>query len=374
MTSLRKLQPRYRTWSATSGDRRDHQVLVALVTHPTRPEAAEAAEVASRVCAANGAAFTPLDVWREEQRPADALSGVPQRPDLVVAIGGDGTFLRGLAVAVEADAPVIGVNAGRVGFLCPFAATELSGALTAAISGRVSVEPRMLLTLRASRPLQIPPDLETLLRFGRGPSPAPPTERPGTPDEVGWGVPLHLTALNDVVFERLTRDRQASIAVYLSGRLFATYSADAVVVASPTGSTAYSFAAGGPVVSPRQEALVFTPVAPHMAFNRSIVTAADEPIGVRVLRRSGQVTVVLDGRVHGVLDPGDWVAVYPAPRRAKVIIPNRDDFFRRLRERFSLADAPAAAADMASEPPLLVYRPHLPVPEDLKHLHLPSPE
>ncbi|MFC5927934.1 NAD(+)/NADH kinase [Micromonospora vulcania] len=349
-------------------------MLVAVVVHPTRPQAAETAEMVSRICAEHGAASQALDVWQDEQSPADVLAGMAQRPQLVVTIGGDGTLLRGLAVAVEADAPVLGVKAGRVGFLTPFAATDLPRVLGAALAGRAPTQERMLLTLRASRPLHVPSELRTLLRYGRGPDPVPPVPRPGTPDQVGWGVPLGLSALNDVVFEKLGRDRQTSVAVYLSGRLFATYSADGVMVASPTGSTAYSFAAGGPVLSPRLNALVFTPVAPHMAFNRSMVTAPDEPVGVQVLPRSGQVAVVVDGRVHGILDPGDWVAVYPARRRAKLIVADVDDFFGRLRDQFSLADAPAARADTGSEPPLLVYRPDLPVPEELQHLHLPMEE
>jgi NAD+ kinase len=350
------------------------RMLVAVVTHPTRPEAAAAAAAVSQICAEHGATPVALDVWQDGQSPADVLAATPQRPDLVVTIGGDGTFLRGLAVAVEADAPVLGVNAGRVGFLTPVEADDLPKALSAALAGQAPTQTRMLLTLRASRPLHIPPDLQTLLRFGRGPAPAPPTERPGTPDQVGWGISLGLTAINDVVFEKLGRDRQASLAVYLAGRLFTTYSADGVMVASPTGSTAYSFAAGGPVLSPRLDALVFTPVAPHMAFNRSMVAAPDEPVGIRVLPQSGQVAVVIDGRVHGVLDPGDWVAVHAAPRRARIIVAERDDFFGRLRDRFSLADAPAARADTGGEPPLLVYRPDLPVPANLQHLHLPPPE
>ncbi|MFF0151926.1 hypothetical protein [Micromonospora sp. NPDC005203] len=151
---------------------------------------------------------------------------------------------------------------------------------------RAPIQERMLLTLRASRPLQVPPELRTLLRYGRGPDPVPPLPRPSTPDEVGWGVPMGLNALN---------------------------SADGVLVASPTGSTAYSFAADGPVLSPRLNALVFTPVAPDTAFNRSMVTAPDEPVGVQVLPKSGRVAVVVDGRVHGILDPGWLMLPPPAP-------------------------------------------------------------
>ena len=177
-------------------------------------------------------------------------------------------------------------------------------------------------------------------------------------------------ALNDIVFEKLARDRQASLAMYIDGRLFASYSADALVVSSPTGSTAYSFAAGGPVLSPRVGGIVFTPVAPHMIFDRSLVLGADEAVAVRVLDHSGQVAVSVDGQLRGVLDPGDWVGVYAGQQRARLVRLRPSDFFGRLRSRFGLADAAAAAAD-GSAP--LEYRPDTPLPAEIAHLYLAPP-
>ena len=139
--------------------------------------------------------------------------------------------------------------------------------------------------------------------------------------------------------------------MYLGDRLFASYSADALIVATPTGSTAYSFSAGGPVLSPQLEGIVLTPVAPHMIFNRSLVLAADEIVSVRVLERSGQVAVSVDGQLRGIVDPGDWVAVYAAPWRARLVRLHPSDFYGRLRDRFALADAPAAVADSGAPAP-----------------------
>ncbi|GDY79222.1 hypothetical protein SAV31267_087070 [Streptomyces avermitilis] len=184
-----------------------------------------------------------------------------------------------------------------------------------------------------------------------------------------WGIALHVTALNDIVLEKLARDRQVSVGVYLAGRLLASYSADALLVATPTGSTAYSFAAGGPVVSPRAEALIFTPVAPHMAFNRSVVAAPDEPIALRVLDRSGPAAVSVDGQLRGVLDPGDWIGVYAAPRRLKAVRLGPMDFYGRLRERMNLTDAPAAVADGQAAP---LWPVTSAPPADLAHLTLPQ--
>ncbi|MBW8794227.1 MAG: NAD(+)/NADH kinase, partial [Streptomyces sp.] len=172
----------------------------------------------------------------------------------------------------------------------------------------------------------------------------------------------------DVVFEKLARDRQASVAVFVDGRRFVSYSADAVIVSTPTGSTAYSFAAGGPVVSPCAEALVFTPVAPHMTFNRSVVTAPNEAVGLRVLERSGQAAVSVDGQVRGVLEPGDWIGVYAAPTRLRVVRLAAMDFYGRLRERMNLTDAPAAVADGTPAP---LWSLRTPPPGDMSHLSLP---
>src|SRR2546426_787123 len=156
----------------------------------------------------------------------------------------------------------------------------------------------MTLTMRASRPLEIPSGIESLLRYGRGPALPPPAVRPESTEGDGWGVALDVAALNDVVLEKLARDHQVSLGVYMAGRLLASYSADAVIVATPTGSTAYSFAAGGPILSPHMDAVVFTPVAPHMTFNRTVVAAPNEPVALRVLPHSGQAAVSVDGRPH----------------------------------------------------------------------------
>src|SRR5688572_22187218 len=310
---------------------------IGLVVHTGQPAANAAAQQVREWAVRHGVACAELDVWHEGERLAEHDEAERAGyPDLVVTVGGDGTLLRGVRVAAPIGALVLGVDVGRVGFLTDVKAEEVTQALDAVHAGTAQVDARMTLTMRASRPLEMPAGLREFWHYGRGPALPPPAVREGDADRVGWGVPLNLMALNDVVFEKLSRDRQASLAVYLSGRLLAFYSADAVIVSSSTGSTAYSFAAGGPIASPRLDALIFTPVAPHMSFNRSIVLSRTERLGVRVLERSGQVVVSVDGQPRGVLDPGDWVSVYAAQRRAKLVRLADPVFVNRLRSKLGL--------------------------------------
>ncbi|MFG2267086.1 NAD(+)/NADH kinase [Streptomyces sp. NPDC048720] len=343
---------------------------VGLVVHGGRAEAVVAARAAREWCAEHEVACADIDVWQEgERHSAREEMDAAGDPDLVITLGGDGTFLRGARLAAENDALVLGVDLGRVGFLTEVPAPAVRAALDAVREERITVENRMLLTLRASCRLEVPEPMEALVRYGRGPMLPPPRVRAECEIGDDWGVALNVVALNDVVLEKLTRDRQVSVGVYLAGRLLAAYSADALLVATPTGSTAYSFAAGGPVVSPRAEGLIFTPVAPHMAFNRSVVAAPDEPIALRVLERSGPAAVSIDGQVRGVLDPGDWIGVYAAPRRLKAVRLGPMDFYGRLRERMNLTDAPAALADGEAAP---LWPVRTPPPGDLAHLAMPA--
>ena len=346
---------------------------IGIVVHEGKAVARAAAVTVREWAAAQGVPVANVDVWhdgelaRRHARDEAAEAGFP---DLFVTIGGDGTFLRGARIASATDAAVLGVDVGRVGFLTEVGVDDLVRALDAVQDGTATIEERLTLSMRASRPLEIPDGIEGLIRYGRGPILPPPHVRATLPGDVGWGVGLDVMALNDVVFEKLARDRQASLAMYAGGRLFASYSADALVVSSPTGSTAYSFAAGGPVLSPRVAGIVFTPVAPHMIFDRSLVFGADEIVAVQVLRHSGQVAVSVDGQLRGVLDPGDWLAVFACQQPARLVRLRPSDFFGRVRRRFGLTDAAAATAD-GSAP--LEYRPNTPRPAEIAHLYLAPP-
>lgn len=343
---------------------------LGIVVHGGRPEAVSGARTVREWCARNGVGCVDIDVWRGQGSRHHAREEVQAAgtPDLIVTLGGDGTFLRGARIAAQKDIRVLGIDLGKVGFLTETPVTEVERALDAVHAGKSECEERMTLTMRASRLLEMPARVEEVLCYGRGPALPPPQPQPDAGQDDSWGIALDVTALNDIVVEKLARDHQVSVGVYIAGRLLASYSADGVIMATPTGSTAYSFAAGGPVLSPRMRAVIFTPVAPHMTFNRTVIANADEPVALRVLPHSGRAAVSVDGQLRGVLEPGDWIGVIAAPRPLRLVRLSPANFYGRLRERMRLTDAPATAADGEAAP---MFRPSSPIPDDLRHLQLP---
>ncbi|MFD8705181.1 NAD(+)/NADH kinase [Kitasatospora sp. NPDC059648] len=218
--------------------------------------------------------------------------------DLVISLGGDGTMLRAMRLVVGGHAPVLGVNVGRLGFLAEVDIPELPAALDAVDDHRFTVEARS----------------GVHARFG----------------DVGE------TALNDVVLLRSPGHRSAAVAVVVQNQPFVAYTADAVVVATPTGSTAYSFSAGGPIVSPNAEGLLVTPVAPHAAFNRSVFLSSGEVLALEVQPRSGDLAVEADGLLVGHVSPGDVVEVTMLPGAARVVRLGRTTFYQRAQRKLRL--------------------------------------
>ena len=180
-----------------------------------------------------------------------------RRADLLVSMGGDGTMLRAMRLANGQRFPVLGVNLGKLGFLAEVDVPDLAEALSAIDGHKYTVEPRLAVDAVIG-------------------------------DQV-------ITAFNDIAFVRFPGQKTAAVSVWAGGDRFVSYAADALVVATPTGSTAYSFSAGGPIVSPAVEALVITPVAPHSAYNRGLVVSVDDHLALNILPGSGQLAVEADG-------------------------------------------------------------------------------
>jgi NAD+ kinase len=225
--------------------------------------------------------------------------GMAERADLLVSLGGDGTMLRTMRLASGTGTPVLGVNVGRLGFLAEVDVPDLAGALSAIDSHQFSTEPRAGLAATIE------------------------------------GHPA--LAFNDIVLVRIPGNgRIAAVELRVEGHPFVRYAADAVIVATPTGSTAYSFSAGGPIVSPSAEGLLVTPVAPHSAFNRSLFLSSGEKLALSVLPVSGELAVEADGIVVGHARPGDTIDVTLLPGAAKVVRLGRTTFYQRAQRRLRL--------------------------------------
>ena len=224
--------------------------------------------------------------------------------DLLVAVGGDGTVLGALALGAPRGVPVLGVNLGRLGYLTEIEAHELDQAMSAIENGNYAVEERAVLRV-------IPRE----------------------------GCPLAETsAYNDFVLTRQPGRGQAGLELIVDGELFARYSVDAVVVSTPTGSTAYNFSAGGPIVSPRLAGLLVTPVAPHASFNRALVLSPHEQVELRVLPESHDLHVEVDGRSVGTTPPGSRIDVALGDHPGLVVRLGHLSFAARARQKLRLAD------------------------------------
>jgi NAD+ kinase len=234
-----------------------------------------------------------------------------ERADLLVSLGGDGTMLRAMRMMSGNGAPVLGVNLGRLGFLAEIDIPELPDALSAIDAHQFTVEPRAAVCATF----------------------------PGHRDKV---------AFNDIVLVRVPGHGMTAVELVVEGHSFVRYAADAVIVATPTGSTAYSFSAGGPIVSPSATGLLVTPVAPHSAFNRALFLSGGEKLALEVLPTSGEVAIEADGQIAGHVGPGDVIELTLIPAAANVVRLGRTTFYQRTQRRLRLTGSAEADADAGS--------------------------
>ncbi len=225
--------------------------------------------------------------------------------DLVVGIGGDGTILRAVDLAAPQRVPVLGVNVGQLGYLATIEPESLRASMKRFLAGSFSVEERMRLEVAVER-------------------------ADGT-------VEKSCFALNEAVLERCEPGHTIRLDAEFDGEPFTPYVADGLIVATPTGSTAYAFSVRGPIMAPRHRAILVAPVAPHMLFDRSMVLEPSTEVRLTVSgHRAAQLSI--DGRSAGVLEDGDAVRCTGARLPALLVTFGGDDFHRVLRAKFSLAD------------------------------------
>ena len=243
---------------------------------------------------------------------------IPQQSDLVVVLGGDGTLL-GMAKAIAEsghEVPILGVNFGSLGFLTEITRPEIFTAIDSVMADRASYDLRMMLRAVATLAPQ------------RG-VPAARTVRDGVDATVS-----HM-ALNDVVFSRTALSRIIELEVSVGDQLMTAVKADGLIVATPTGSTAYNLAAGGPIVHPAMDALLLTPIAPHTLTNRPIVIPSEREVRVRSTGSNAgdEVYVTVDGQTGFGMHEGDEIAITRAERPLRLVRSTTRSYFEVLRQK-----------------------------------------
>jgi NAD+ kinase len=282
---------------------------VALVVHNERSSAANTARELAKWLIDGGhrVRLLPSDaevVGRADLRvePGALTVGC----DLAVSLGGDGTMLRTVDLVASADIPVIGVNLGQLGYLTEVDPLRVRDALTQFFAGDYEIEQRMLLSVTVDAPS-------------------------------GGVEAAEAVALNEAVIEKTESGHTVRLDVAINGRPFTPYATDGVIVATPTGSTAYAFSARGPIVAPTHRALLLTPVSPHMLFDRTLVLEPATELRITVDgHRPAALSV--DGRVLGQLRKGDAIVATAAAHSARLVIFSPRDFHQILKSKFGLSD------------------------------------
>jgi NAD+ kinase len=282
---------------------------VLLVTHAGRPEAVVLARqvaaaltdagITVRAHAAELAETGPISA-----APIDAAEEASAGCELVVVLGGDGTILRGAALARPHDVPLLGVNLGHVGFLAEAEVDEVEAVVRAVVDRQWAVEERLT--------------LEAVVRQG------------STQIARTW-------ALNEASVEKAARQRMLEAVVEVDGRPLSRWGCDGVVVATPTGSTAYAFSAGGPVVWPEVEALLVVPISAHALFARPLVVSPASVVALEVLPSSTPGVLCCDGNRTVDLPPGSRVELRRDPRPVRLARLHAAPFTNRLVAKFGLS-------------------------------------
>lgn len=274
---------------------------VGVLPHHGKPRAIELAADLVRRLEERGVQVC-LDRETAALLGRDELGGDLVGIDVGLILGGDGAFLREGRRLAEAGVPMLGINFGRLGFLAEVEPEGVDAALDRLLSGDYVIEERLMLRARVLRG--------------------------GSPQAVYY-------AINDVVVARGTLARTVHWTLSVDNSFIGHYSGDGIIVSSPTGSTAYSLSAGGPIVHPGLDALVVTPICPHTWGSRPIVTAPEHTVVVRFEELDEELLLTIDGQFGEHLHPGDEVWVDGAEQRARLIRFGNRTFYDLLRQRLA---------------------------------------
>ena len=273
---------------------------IGFAYNPTIEAAVELSARAAGWCQVRG-----IGEWQAQSGDTDALVRELRTTDALVVLGGDGTFLRAVRAVAEVDVPILGVNLGKVGFLSKAEAGEIDSVLAKIVEGRFTIDERMALEGR-------------ILRNGQP-----------------FDDARHV-ALNDIVVARGSLARVCRLDVAIDDTHLATFIADGLVIASPTGSTGYSFSAGGPILDPVSWNLVVTPIAAYLSAIRSVVVSPKQTVRCTVVD-AFEALVSIDGREDMRIDVGDVVEVGAVERPIRLIAPEgAQPFWDLLRHKVAL--------------------------------------
>lgn len=281
---------------------------VLLVTHTGRPEAREAAHEAAELLSASGLEVRALAAEAEEAADAGAVLVEPgpeaaEGCELVIVLGGDGTILRGAELARPSGTPVLGVNLGHVGFLAEAEWDALGYTVEHIVSRGYEVEERMT--------------IDVVVRAD------------DTVVATDW-------ALNEATVEKASRERMLELVAEVDGRPLSRWGCDGVIMATPTGSTAYAFSVGGPVVWPDLEALLLLPISAHALFARALVVAPTAELAVTAQPETPEAVLWCDGRRTIDLPAGARVEVRRGSKPVRLARLHRPPFSDRLVAKFAL--------------------------------------
>jgi NAD+ kinase len=282
--------------------------VVGMILHYGREQAAELARDAAAWLTERGHEVRlPLRDAGIAGLPAlgSAEESFARGLDMAVSLGGDGTMLRTVDLVAAEGVPVVGVNVGQLGYLTEVEPPGLRMALKRFLAGSYEIEERMLLQV--------------------------------TVDAADIGAGASFLGLNEAVLEKTPMGHTVRLGVSVDGETFTPYAADGLIVATPTGSTAYAFSARGPIVEPTHRCLLMTPVSPHMLFDRSLVLAPSARVRIEVVG-DRSATLSVDGNNLGTLARGDAVTCTAASLSARFVTFGPRDFLRILKTKFGLSD------------------------------------
>ncbi len=231
---------------------------------------------------------------------AEQLSGLYDKLAMIIVVGGDGTILRVARDLADWNLPVLGINLGHKGFLAEIEVEQMERFLQYIATEQYDFQERMM--------------LEALLYR----------------KEKQLGSYL---ALNDIVVARGPFSRNIKVDSFINNDFMESYSGDGVIIATPTGSTAYSLSAGGPIVNPIMELFVITPICPHSLYNRSVIISGTDTMSLRVDSRQVEVVLTVDGQVRFTLESDDQIIVRRAEQKVKLVCFHENSFYRLLHQK-----------------------------------------